>query len=131
MVCSRFPRSIDSGKKDLKNYRSPKILSGFKNNSTLPTDSKVPFSLIQTHPVTRTVTQTGLYTVIVYVPDYRYSTALLNVGLSRSQRVNHLLFSGQAHNFSIASKIKKDSIQLETTQSLFSVARHILISHPL
>lgn len=39
-VCSTFPRNINSGTKDLKNYRSPKFLSGFKDNSTLPTNSK-------------------------------------------------------------------------------------------
>lgn len=33
--------------------------------------------------------------------------------------------------FPLKVKIKKDSIQLETTQSPFSTGRQVLISHPL
>ena len=39
-VCSTFPRNSNSGKEDLKNYVSPTFLTGFKDNSTLPTNSR-------------------------------------------------------------------------------------------
>lgn len=114
-----WPRNASSGK-DLQTFRPPTLLPGFKDGSLVPTNSKVLSSIIQTPPITQTGGNCACSRLVVL--------ALLNVALSRSHSVNHPLFSGQGHIFSTASKIKKDSIQLETTPSLFGMS---LTSHPL
>lgn len=112
-----WPRNASSGK-DLQSYRPPTLPPGFKDGSLVPTNAKVPSSITQTPPTT----QTGGCSRLLVL-------ALLNVALSRSHSVNHPLFSGQGHIFSTASKIKKDSIQLETTPSLFGMSQFHTLSN--
>lgn len=68
---------------------------------------EVPIFLIETHLIIQTLTQNGLYVVFAHAPDCCENIALLHAALPRSQRINHLLFSGQTRSFSIESKNQK------------------------